>query len=347
MDEYVENHNEQRVLARVKRLGSISPLSGADYVQAGQVDGWITVVPKTYNEGDLGVFMEIDSVLPNMDQWVIDAKLSDVKYVKTRKIRGLISQGIFLIMSSLPERVRDLPEDTDVTTILGITKHIPADESSTHTVNKPRSSSQYSYSAILPQGPPKTDESRIQSHTKMLTELNGKPWVATLKYDGCSITFHNDETDGLVVLSRNLLASDKDSVYWKVAEVYSLTQKTSLAKNFVFQGEVIGPKVNGNRMGSNTLRLAIFSVWDKTEKRFLDHDVYRALCKSIDLPVVDEVARGDSFDHTVKSLLELAKGNYENTKHPREGLVVRPLIQDESRISFKIINNDFLLKTEQ
>jgi hypothetical protein len=60
------------------------------------------------------------------------------------------------------------------------------------------------------------------------------------------------------------------------------------------------------------------------------------------------VEKGDSFKYSVEELIELAKGNYPNTTHPREGLVFRLLkdwdTSNEKKNSFKIINNDFLLK---
>ena len=49
----------------------------------------------------------------------------------------------------------------------------------------------------------------------------------------------------------------------------------------------------------------------------------------------------------------MAKGNYPGTTNRREGIVVRPLKQMRSealggsRLSFKVLNNDFLLKDEE
>ncbi len=49
--------------------------------------------------------------------------------------------------------------------------------------------------------------------------------------------------------------------------------------------------------------------------------------------------------------LEAARGMYAGTKQRKEGVVVRPLVEQSSptlggRLSFKVINNDFLLKDE-
>ena len=72
--------------------------------------------------------------------------------------------------------------------------------------------------------------------------------------------------------------------------------------------------------------------------------------------MVDIVLEGDSFDYDVNKLKELSKGNYTNTDFPREGLVFRTKNDWSNtdlnskfggkRMSFKIINDDFLLKNK-
>ena len=62
--------------------------------------------------------------------------------------------------------------------------------------------------------------------------------------------------------------------------------------------------------------------------------------------------RGESFAHDLDTLLVLAKGRYSGTKNRREGIVVRPLnamnseVLGGGRLSFKVLNNEFLLKDE-
>jgi len=337
-----EEENLERVLARVKRLGSVWALEGADRVQGGRVDGWETVVPLTYQPGDLGVFFEIDSVLPRHDEWVINANLADAKYIKTRKIRGMLSQGLFLRMDQLPAHVHDKPEGDNVTALLNVTKHAatPQIEAGPQRV---RATTAGSYSKVLPLGPPKTDEIRIQSEPRLLAQLAGRPWVASLKLDGSSMTFFHDVASGaLVLLSRNLLVTDPKTVYGRVAADYAFASKVARAPaGCVFQGEVYGPRIQANPLNVNRLTFAVFSVW--CDGKYLGHDEYRALCKDLELPVVPEIARGDAFDLNQAQLLELAKGKYADTKNHREGLVIRNLDQGR-RVSFKVINNDYLLK---
>ena len=72
------------------------------------------------------------------------------------------------------------------------------------------------------------------------------------------------------------------------------------------------------------------------------------VCNELELPMVQVVEKGDSFNYTtVEELLEKSKGKYPNTKRNREGLVYR--LQDnwntkDFRYSFKVINDEYLLK---
>jgi hypothetical protein len=54
--------------------------------------------------------------------------------------------------------------------------------------------------------------------------------------------------------------------------------------------------------------------------------------------------RGDEFSYSLETLLEKAKGKYPSGLD-KEGIVVRDLNRPKV-ISFKVLNNDFLLKEE-
>jgi len=61
------------------------------------------------------------------------------------------------------------------------------------------------------------------------------------------------------------------------------------------------------------------------------------------------VASGDNFNETIASMLTLVKGNYAGTSFPREGFVFRLRKNWDTpseRYSFKVINNDYLLKKD-
>ena len=66
----------------------------------------------------------------------------------------------------------------------------------------------------------------------------------------------------------------------------------------------------------------------------------------LDMVPVEEI--GDNFNYSIEELLEKAKGKYESGLD-KEGIVVRPIDVEynrkyQRRLSFKVLNNDFLLK---
>src|SRR5512133_220514 len=112
-----------RKLASIQRIASLSPIIGADKIEKATVLGWELVVKKDeFRVGDLCVYVEIDSILPDKPffEFMRDRKFR----VKTIKLRGQVSQGICFPLSIVPKG-GDRYEDADVTEALGITKYDP------------------------------------------------------------------------------------------------------------------------------------------------------------------------------------------------------------------------------
>ena len=66
----------------------------------------------------------------------------------------------------------------------------------------------------------------------------------------------------------------------------------------------------------------------------------------LDMVPIEEI--GEDFNYTVSELIEKAKGKYPSGLD-KEGIVIRPIknefnMQIKNRLSFKVLNNDFLLK---
>jgi RNA ligase (TIGR02306 family) len=289
--------------------------------------------------GDPCVFFEIDSVLPDGPTWSEFMRPRGFR-VRTLKLRGVLSQGLALPVAILGGA--DAPRDVDLRDLLGVTK----------------------YEAVLPDvreiaGPfparvPKTDEIRLQSALAVLDEIRGHEFYISTKCDGSSATYVRDAADGLVVASRNWALTRGDNHAWRLAERYQLADR--LPVDMAIQGEVCGPGVQRNRLGLSDLELFVFNVYDLRAGQFLAFDRFVAFCAEHGLRTVpvERVVRGDDaarFEHSLDGWLEAARGTYAGTKQRKEGIVIRPLTELRSptlggRLSFKVINNDFLLKDE-
>jgi RNA ligase (TIGR02306 family) len=90
-----------RKLASIKIIKAILPIEGRDKIVLAIVDGWSVIVKKDeFQAGDKCVYCEIDSVMPELEQFEF---LRSKKFrIKTMKMAGVISQGICFPLSILP-----------------------------------------------------------------------------------------------------------------------------------------------------------------------------------------------------------------------------------------------------
>ncbi|WNG33102.1 RNA ligase (ATP) [Archangium violaceum] len=331
----------ERKLVSVQRVDHLEPIAGADNIQKARVMGWDVVVKKgEFAPGDPCIFFEIDSLLPEGAPWAEFMRPRGFR-VKTARLRGVLSQGLALPISILPGAVP--PHGTDVRDVLGVVKYEPA------------LSDGREISGPFPGQVPRTDEIRLQSALGVLEELRGHDFYVTTKLDGTSATFFRPLEGELVACSRNwALARGASHPAWRIADKYALD--TVLPAGFAVQGELCGPGIQKNRLGLTEVELFVFSVHDTRTGRYLDHAGLIGFCAEHKLRTVpvEHVVTGDAartFDHGLEHYLKLAQGFYTGTRNRKEGIVVRPLTECHSptlggRLSFKVINNDFLLKDE-
>jgi len=336
-----------RKLASVQKILDIQPIDGADRIEVASVLGWKVVVKKgEFEVGDRAVYFEVDSLLPRAtwNDFLADKNKPDAPIrLKTIKLRGQVSQGLLVPVSILDGTDADIEEGTDLTEALGVEKYeVPIPACLGGDVKGPR-----------PSYTPMTDEIRVQACPEVIDEFQGKEVYITQKIDGtsCTISFMNGDVN---VCGRNwAYKDDVENTYWKVANKYDIPAKLSKVRqdtggNFAIQGEVAGPSIQKNRLALKDHELFVFNVIDLNGRKYLDFEDFKEFCKRLDLPTVP-VLHVCTFNwKSVDELLELAKGKYASGQH-QEGIVIRAVREFESqtlkgRSSFKVINNDFLLK---
>ena len=111
-----EKEERLRSLASIQRIVALKPIPEADRIECATVLGWECVVKKgEFKVGDLGVYFEIDSLVPEIPTFEF---LRSKKFrVKTCKMKGQLAQGLMLPMSLFPDLTTI--EGTDVTDVLG------------------------------------------------------------------------------------------------------------------------------------------------------------------------------------------------------------------------------------
>lgn len=338
-----------RKLASVQRIEDLTPIPGADAILRSRVLGWTQVVRLDEVEafrasGDLCVFFEIDAQLPDGPAWSEFMRKHQF-VVRTVRLRGVLAQGLALPVSILGEGPVP-PVGTDVSERLGVV-HYEREVPDDHRICGP-----------FPPLVPKTGELRLQSYPGVLDDIRGHAFYVTTKIDGVSGTFYQPLDGGpLVACQRNWSAAPGDHPIWRIVDRYDL--RVAIPSGLAVQGELAGPGVPGkkNRLGLKEMEFFVFNVYDVRRDRFLNYHEIVAFCRDRGLRMVpvERVVEGQEaaeYVHTLEGWLQAAQGCYEGTTVRKEGIVVRPvdLVRSEalggSRLSFKVINNDFLLKDQ-
>jgi ATP-dependent RNA circularization protein (DNA/RNA ligase family) len=147
--------------------------------------------------------------------------------------------------------------------------------------------------------------------------------------------------------SRNKEIKDEsDALYWTPVYKYGLKENlAAYGKNIVLTGEICGPGIQRNKLRLPELAWYVFDVKDWDAGSYAPYDEAIAICASLGVPAVPLEERGESFSYTLEELLEKAKGKYPSGLD-KEGIVVRNAMSPKS-LSFKVLNNDALLKEKE
>jgi RNA ligase (TIGR02306 family) len=333
--------------ATIEIVSEVFPHPNADKMDLAKVNGWIVCIKKgEYKAGDICIYVQTDTVLKDCPQYEFLRK-RDFR-IRPMKLRGVLSQGILFPISLLQEFgsstviLDEKITGTDVSNIIGAShyeKPVPACLSG-------------EAKGYLPSFIRKTDEENIENVLDVLNELKGKPYYITIKIDGSSGTFYRHNKD-FGVCSRNLhLKPSSNNGFWKMVEKYNIDEKLSTFfpdKNRCIQGEVYGPGIQGNKLGVDEIKLAVFNLWDTDNRCYCSYDELKQFCNEVNIPMVKVIDEGESFNMTFENLQSLADSlKYENG-HIVEGIVLRPKVSFISKVmekplSVKIINTEFKLK---
>jgi len=333
-----------RKMASIRRIDAINPIEGADLIEVASVGGWNIVVKKNeFSVGDLAVYFEIDSFLPEGNpvwQFLVDksSRLFDAQrghVLRTIKLRGVYSQGLLLPLEPTCEHIEsELAEGLDVSTPLGIVKYEPPVSAQLAGLAK----------GNFPSCVPKTDQQRIQNLSDKFSKIQSQVWEVTEKIEGSSATFVLTE-QGFEVCSRNLsLKQDANNSFWGAAIKYDIEAKIrSTGRNLAIQGEIFGEGIQGNIYKIKGIQFACFDIVDVGTRQYLSPAERVQLCKDLDIPHVPILSDAMSLsDINMHQLIASADGaSMIGVKPKREGIVFKSMDGSES---FKCISNEYLAK---
>lgn len=342
-----------RKLASIQRVDKIQPIENADSICCATILGWQVVCRKDeVKEGDLVVYAEIDSVIPDIDLFADIKKItSGTMRIRTVRMRGQVSQGICFPLG-IVENFGLLPEDMvigqDVTTAMGITKY--EDVLPDNLLGKAK--------GYMPSVIPKSDIYRVQTMQDVLDKYKGTLCYATEKLDGESITFYlKDGVFGVCSKEVDFIDSE-DCLHWNIARQNKVEEKLrlysevkganlGLGYNYSMQGEIIGEGIKKNKYKVKGQKVLLYNMFNIDKHSYFNYDEFVLATTILNMERVPVINDKLVLTNDIKELVELSNGRSMLYDTKREGIVIVPLIEINDmigRVMFKVISPEFLIK---
>lgn len=330
-----------RNLATIQKISNIQPIPNADSIEVATILGWKVVVKKgEFNIGDLVVYCEIDSLLPEKPEFEFLRK--DKFRIRTVQLRGQVSQGICFPLSILSNMfdVNELKPGLNVTDVLGIVKYEPPipTELAGEVVG------------AIPSFIQITDEDRIQILPEIPQKYSGEKFIASEKLDGSSTTYYyNNGHFGVCGRNWEFLESKTNSM-WRFARKHDLENKLKyLNLNIALQGEIIGEGIQKNKYKIEGHTVRIFRIFDIDKYKYFTYEESVDIVNQLGIEMVPIIDWNYKLPDNVDEILEYANGkSLINPNVYREGVVFVKYGENyNGRLSFKAISNLFLLKNKE
>lgn len=342
-----------RKLVTVQKIDSIVPIPKADRIEAARILGWNIVVGKDeFKVGDKVAYFEVDSFLRGDNPiykdflprgskiFYIDEEPIEGHVLKTMKLRGCISQGLAMKLTTLgftEEEISNFQLGDEITDKVQVVKY----EDEVHLDKNIIGSFDTRFV-------PKTDAERIQNLSEYWEEIKSLEWEASVKVDGTSQTLLND--DGIIRLfGRDHELKTSTSIGFEVAEKVGIVEELLKNPKMAIQFELVGPGINKNRLKFEEKAPIIFSVWVNNVK--IPRNDWPQVFKDNATPILgDEYKLTGNLDEMIQKVSNIS--NYVTKNVRNEGVVYSlkdvetnniPLWLDRN-LNIKIISNGYLLK---
>ena len=339
-----------------------------------------------FKVGDYCVYFEIGSKLYPHECWdaflaKCKWRIKTMKMAGTLSQGLALPLSIYKVLTG--KELKNPKEGMDVTEDLKVTKHIPKKAKEPNMASPKKKMNPVAkyffkygwfravYKFILGHAPngdfpkhilPETDETNIQSIPQILKNNVGETFYVTEKLEGQSATYAIQPKFGLldklfgkkefIVCSHHTRRCYPDqSNWWEIAEKESIFMRLKHAYqdkgiHFGIQGEIVGPRIQGNIYNLEELEFYVFNVWDLDARKKLSKYDTEHFCLEyfFDMvPVIDEEFV-ITEDTTPQSILQMSDGKSMLNKNTnREGLVIR---STDMKVSFKARSPLYLMKTD-
>jgi RNA ligase (TIGR02306 family) len=328
----------------VVRIGPVEKHPNADSLSITQIHGGYPCIFRTgeYQEGDLAVYVPIDSICPNNERFAFLEK----PRIKAKKLRGVFSMG--LLTPALPEWT----EGQDVAEQLGITKWEP-EMTAAENGRSPRLSRGPLNQAANAPSVPVYDIEGYRKYRDLFQE--GEPVYVTEKIHGCNARYVFTDDEFFVGSRQYFVKETEGNVWWEIAKVYELEEICRVNPDMVIFGEIYGDVQDlkyGHKQGERSF--TCFDVMDLQTGKYLDVEEFLKFCDDYELSTPPRFFMENGWNR--EEAEKLAEGESwvsKNTApfiptHVREGIVIKPMVERfdrrVGRVFLKLVGQGYLLR---
>jgi len=367
----MENVNS---VAYVAKIDVIEKIVGADNIEQARIGGWNCIIQKgQYNVGDLVVVATTDAVIPVelSDKLNVTNYLRKGQRVRTVKLRGVYSECLIIPVTYIQGIKR--VEGADVMEVLNILKYEPPVKQITLGSGRKIRYSENPNFLVYYKFPNQknvsdmyTEEDVVQITRKyhgtnarygIAKKFKLSLWDKVKKFFRVADKWVDYE---FVVGSHNVeKGSDSQgfydtNVWYEIADKYNIKNKLwnfvknemsdELGSGFVLYGEIYGKGIQkGYDYGLDEIKFVGFdAMWDGD---YLPTLIAKMVIEDdLELPHADVLYVG-KWDKE-KQDGYVFNNFITGTKVPHEGIVVKDISGDRSKVS-KVINPDYLIYSEK
>lgn len=338
----------------VIRIGQVDRHPNADRLSITRVHGKYPCIFQAgdYKEGDLAVYLPVDSIVPETEEWAWLGDKSKHRRIKAKRLRGFFSMGL---LTAAPAGT---VEGQDVAALLGITRFDDEPVAPTPKAIAPKTVGEKLLAWLLPHLPSwMVPRSLFNKYLKASSNLyrpkglalpgvydlepfrrfgrdtftNGELVVITEKIHGQNAGFVSHKGK-LYLRSRTQWRSTEpgSSTWADVAHRYDLAEKLAKVPGVILYGETYGNNadmpygVDRNKTGD---AFVAFDAFNTETKRWLNHYELVKICVDLGIPLVPSLGQLVWSEGTYEYLQPFAEGKTTmpgaRGAHVREGIVIK------------------------
>lgn len=321
----------------IETIDKILPIKDADKIVLCTLKGidfqFVVAKDAGRKEGDRVLYFPLDSLLTTSiaeklglagKVKVYETTEGEKKHrIRTVKLRGQISQGVMGDLSMLD----GMPEGTDITAFLGVTKYEPEE-----VLSKGGNIRNH------PDGIERYDIEGCQRNREVVDMLMDRTVVIAEKLEGANFYAGVTKEGTKIVGQRSgavTVADGASHTWWDAAKSNHLLEAAEKiqmemfpGKDVYIRGELCGPKIQGNYYKFNIFTVLAFDI--KVDGEYIGALGFLSICQKYNIATVPIISKDKTLREWLgdRNVIDASDGKSMLIDKPREGIVIKPLVEE-------------------